>query len=340
MCPLRKDSAMIHRHHASAELPPLPLRTGPRRGVGLVIGIALAAVSTLLPIHTDAAELTDRIVAVVNKEVIMLSELRTEMEPERKRLKQQYRGVELQTRMQQAEHRTLTRMIERRLQMQHAQTKGMDPSEEDIRRTAMDLQQRGTPINLDDPKEKKALKEQLILFTLENREIRTGVMVSENDLKNYYERHLTLFMLPEEYRISQILLLPRKGESRAALRKRAREIHDQLKNGGEFDDLALRYSDSADATRGGALGFIRQGDMDPSIERAVAALQPNTVSEPVETSDGIHIIRLDEKKTAQFRPLEEVRNEMQGLVFQQKSADRYQRWMTDLKSKSYIEVKL
>jgi peptidyl-prolyl cis-trans isomerase SurA len=60
----------------------------------------------------------------------------------------------------------------------------------------------------------------------------------------------------------------------------------------------------------------------------------------VETPDGIHIIRLDEKKTAQFRPLEEVRNEMQGLVFQQKSADRYQRWMTDLKNKAYIEVKL
>jgi peptidyl-prolyl cis-trans isomerase SurA len=331
---------MIHRHHAFPELPPLPLRTGHRRGAGLLIGIALAAASTLLPIQTDAAELTDRIVAVVNKEVIMLSELRTEMEPERKRLKQQYRGAELQARMQQTEYRTLTRMIERRLQMQHAQTKGVDPSEEDIRRTAMDLQQRGTPVNLDDPKEKKALKEQLILFTLENREIRTGVMVSENDLKRYYERHLTLFMLPEEYRISQILLLPRKGESRAALRQRAREIYDQFKKGGEFDDLALRYSDDADATRGGALGFIRQGDMDPSIERTVAALQPNNVSDPVETPDGIHIIRLDEKKTAQFRPLEEVRNEMQGLVFQQKSADRFQRWMTDLKNKAYIEVKL
>jgi peptidyl-prolyl cis-trans isomerase SurA len=302
------------------------------------MGAALAAM--LCPHRSDAADLTDRIVAVVNKEVIMLSELKTDMEPERKRLQQQHRGAELQSRLQQAEYRALTRMIERRLQMQHARTKGVDASDEDLRRTAMDLAQRGTPVNLDDPKEKTALKEQLILFTLENREVRTGVMVSEADIKHFYERHLTLFMLPEEYRISQILLLPRKTESRKDLRIRARDVHDQLKKGGEFDDLALRYSDAPDATRGSALGFIRQGEMAPPIERAIAALQPGQVSDLVETAEGIHIIRLDEKKTAQFRPLEEVKNEMQGIVFQQKSADRYQRWMTDLKSKAYIEVKL
>jgi peptidyl-prolyl cis-trans isomerase SurA len=301
------------------------------------MGLALAAALSALP--AEAAE-TDRIVAVVNKEVIMLSELRVEMEPERKRLQQQYRGAELAGRLQQAEYRTLTRMIERRLQMQHARTKGVDASDEDIRRTAMDLQQRGTPVNLDDPKVKNDLKEQLILFTLENREVRTGVMVSEADIKRFYDRHLTLFMLPEEYRISQILLLPRKTESRKDLRARAREIHDRLKKGGEFDDLALRYSDAPDATKGSALGFIRQGEMDPPIERAVAALQPGQISDLVETAAGIQIIRLDEKKPAQFRPLEEVKTEMQGLVFQQKSADRYQSWMTDLKSKAYIEVKL
>ena len=320
---------------------PLRMSAGSRRrNCARLAGIALAAASILLPFRAGAANVTDRIVAVVNKEVIMLSELRTEMEPERKRLGQQHRGAELRTRLQQAEYRALTRMIERRLQMQHAQTKGVDASDEDIRRTAMDLQQRGTPVNIDDPKEKKALKEQLVLLTLENREVRTGVMVSETDIKRFYERHLTLFMLPEEYRISQILLLPRKGESRVRLRVRAREVYDQLKKGGEFDDLALRYSDDANATRGSALGFIRQGEMDPPIERAVAALEPGKVSQLVETTDGIHLIRLDEKKAAQFRPMEEVKNEMQGIVFQEKSADRYQQWMTDLKSKAYIEVKL
>ena len=327
----------MNRHHNGVDGLGAALR--PACGRWLIAAV-LTAASALLPLPAGAAHVADRIVAVVNKEVIMLSELQTEMEPERKRLEKEYRGAELKERLQQAEYRTLTRMIERRLGLQHAQTKGVDVSEDDIRRTVQDLAQRGTPVNIDDPREKKALKEQLILFTLENREVRSGVMVSEAELKRYYERHLTLFMLPEEYRISQILLLPRKSESRAELRKRAREVSAQLTKGGEFDELALRYSDDTDATRGGNLGFIRQGEMDPLIERAVAALQAGQVSEPVETPRGIHFIRLDEKKAAQFRPLEEVKNEMQGLVFQQKSADRYQQWMTDLKRKAYIEVKL
>jgi peptidyl-prolyl cis-trans isomerase SurA len=323
---------MIPRHDEFPDVRRLLLHAG------LLTGLALSA--ALCPLRSDAADLTDRIVAVVNKEVIMLSELKAEMEPELKRLKQQHRGAELRSRLQQAEYRTLTRMIEKRLQMQHAKSKGVDASDEDLRRTAQDLAQRGTPVNLDNPKEKTALKEQLILFSLENREVRTGVMVSDADIKRFYERHLTLFMLPEEYRISQILLRPRKTESRKDLRIRAREVLDQFKKGVEFDELALRYSDAPDATRGSALGFIRQGEMDPPLERAVSALQPGQVSDLVETAEGIHIIRLDEKKTAQFRPLEEVKTEMQGIVFQQKSADRYQRWMTDLKSQAYIEVKL
>lgn len=318
---------------ASPRADHLPLRTR------LLLGVALMAAASC-PLRTAAADLTDRIVAIVNKEVIMLSELRVEMEPERKRLQQQHRGAELKRRLHQAEYQILTRMIERRLQMQHAQTKGVDASDEDVRRMAADLAQQGTPVNLDDPKERKALREQLILFTLESREVRNGVMVFDNDLKRFYERHLTLFMLPEEYRISQILLLPRKGESRKDLRERALEVHAQLKQGATFDDLALRYSDAPDATRGSALGFIRQGEMELPIERAVAALQPGQVSDLMETDEGFHIIRLEEKKTAQFRPLEEVKNELQGLVFQQKSADRYQRWLTDMKSKAYIEVKL
>ena len=324
---------MVPRLDGPSGAPHLTLRAR------LLVGVALMAIAAC-PLWAVAADLTDRIVAVVNKEVIMLSELRAEMEPERKRLQQQHRGAELQTRLHQAEYRTLTRMIERRLQMQHAEAKGVDASDEDIRRMAAELAQQGSPVNINDPKERKAMKEQLILFTLESQEVRHRVMVSDADLKRFYERHLTLFMLPEEFRISQILLLPRKAESRKDLRARAQEVYEKLRKGGDFDDLALRYSDAPDATRGSALGFIRQGELAPPIERAVAALQPGQVSELVETSQGIHIIRLEEKKAAQFRSLEEVKTELQGLVFQQKSADRYQRWLTEMKSKAYIEVKL
>ena len=59
----------------------------------------------------------------------------------------------------------------------------------------------------------------------------------------------------------------------------------------------------------------------------------------VETSEGFHIVRVEDKKPKQFRPYEEVRVEIQGLVFQQKSEDVFQAWLADLKNKAYIEIK-
>ena len=59
----------------------------------------------------------------------------------------------------------------------------------------------------------------------------------------------------------------------------------------------------------------------------------------VETAEGLHIVRIDDKKPRQFRPFEQVKTEIQSLVFQQKTEDQYQLWMADLKNKAYIEIK-
>ena len=90
---------------------------------------------------------------------------------------------------------------------------------------------------------------------------------------------------------------------------------------------------------GGRLGLVRQGELLPAIERAIAPLVPGGISEIVETSEGYHIVRVDERTPKQFRPFDEVKFEIQSLVFQQKSEDVFQSWLVDLKNKAYIEIK-
>lgn len=300
-----------------------------------------AAVTAILftPPASKAAHLADRIIAVVNTEVIVLSELKAETAAEEKRLQERYRGDELQRRLQQLEYMALTRMIERKLQMQLAQKKGVDVSDEEIKTAAQELQRQGEKVDESNPKDKQSIKEQLTLMRVVDREVRSAVMVSETEIRRYFEEHRSRFSLPEEYRISQILIQPRSGEDPAEVRSRAAAVYAELKQGADFADLALRRSDGPEAVRGGDLGSVRQGELLPPIERAVAVLAPGQISEPVETSQGLHIIRLDEKKPPQFRPFAEVKNEIQNLVYQQKGEDVYQRWMGDLKNKSYIEVK-
>ena len=112
-----------------------------------------------------------------------------------------------------------------------------------------------------------------------------------------------------------------------------------MKQGDSFEELALRFSDGSDASRGGRLGLVRQGELIPALEQALTSLQVGQVTGIVETTEGLHIVRIDDKKPRQFRPFEQVKTEIQSLVFQQKTEDQYQLWMADLKNKAYIEIK-
>ena len=164
-------------------------------------------------------------------------------------------------------------------------------------------------------------------------------MVADSDMKRYFQEHRDRFALPEEYTLSQILIRPRSPDDTADAMEKVREVMARLKQGESFEDLALRFSDGPDASHGGRLGLVRQGELLPGIERTIANLVPGGISDVIETSEGFHIVRLEDKKPKQFRPYEEVRIEIQGLVFQQKSEDVFQAWLADLKNKAYIEIK-
>lgn len=287
----------------------------------------------------QAAPIKDRIIAVVNTELITLSELKASTEGEEKRLREQYRGAELDRRLHQLEYAALTRMIEHKLQIQLAKRKGMDITDEEIANAVKEMKRQGETVDDSKPETKTAIKEQLTLMKVVDREVRSSLMISEVELQRYYIQHQSRFMLPEEYRISQILIIPRSSEDREQARSKAAAVYGELKRGADFADLALRRSDGPEATKGGNLGFVRQGELLPPIERAIVALETGQLTEPIETPLGLHIIRLEEKTPPQFRPFAEVKNEIQGLVYRQKSEDVYQVWLRELKNKAYIEVK-
>jgi peptidyl-prolyl cis-trans isomerase SurA len=296
-------------------------------------------VAMLLFSEISTASVTDRIIAVVNTELIMLSELKAEMAGEERRLQETYRGAELKRRLQQAEYIGLTRMIERKLQLQTAKTKGVEVADDEVQRAALELKRQGEKVDETNPNDKKNIKEQLLLMRVVDREVRSGVMVTESELQRYYQSHQNRFLIPDEYRISQILILRKARETEEDARERASSVSSALKQGADFAELALKYSDGPEATKGGNIGFVRQGELLPQIERALSTLEPGQMTEAIQTSDGWHIIKLDEKRLPQFRPFAEVKTEIQTLVFQQKTEDVYQMWMGDLKNKAFIEVK-
>jgi parvulin-like peptidyl-prolyl isomerase len=285
------------------------------------------------------AHLEDKIVAVVNSDLIMMSEIKKELAPEEARIRKQSAGEERARRLKMAEYIALTKMIERKLQLQAAKSKGVDISDQEVRQAVEELKRQGEKVDASDPQSATSVKEQLTLMRVVDREVRSGIMVADSEMKRYYQEHKERFAYPEEYQLSQILLKARSSSDMPEIMARAKDILASIRKGGNFEELALQYSEGINASRGGKLGLVRQGELHPAIERAIAPLPVGDISDVIDTSDGLHIIRVDEKKPKQFRPFDEVKIEIQGLVFQQKSEDLYQSWMTDLKNKSYIEVK-
>jgi peptidyl-prolyl cis-trans isomerase SurA len=289
--------------------------------------------------HPAAAHLQDRIVAIVNSELIMLSDVQREFGAEQERLSRTHRGTDLAQRLKTAEYMALTKLIERKLQLQEAKAKKVEVSDIEVKQAIEQMKRQGTSLNPTNPSDLQAVHDQLVLMRVADQHIRGNIMVGDSELKRYYQEHHDRFALAEEYELSQILIRPRSSDGLADALTKARRAMNDLKRGDKFEDVAREYSDGDNALQGGRLGVVRQGELIPVIDQAIARLVPGGISDIIESPEGVQIIRMDDRRPKRFRKYEEVRRELQDLVYQQKSEDMFQAWLVQLKNKSYIEIK-
>ena len=149
------------------------------------------------------------------------------------------------------------------------------------------------------------------------------------DLQAYYDQHRDDYRVPEQVNVSHILIktpLPGpdgkvdpKGVEEA--RKKAEDVLKQVKAGGNFAELAKKYSeDPGSGKNGGSLGWIGKGRTVPEFEKAAFSLAKGATSDLVQSSYGFHIIRVDDKQAAHVKSLDEVKDQIEGAIKQQKAA--------------------
>jgi parvulin-like peptidyl-prolyl isomerase len=305
-----------------------------KAATALALGLGL-----LCGFPADAATVRDRIVAVVNSEVITLSELDEEVSEVKRQARVRFNGSELDQRLRQIDYMGLNRMIERKLQLQMAKKRGIKVSDEEVKDAVERLRRMGESPDENDPKEMALIKDQLTTMRLVNQQVRSGLLVTEDEVKRFYQQHKNRFVLPQEVRISQILIALGPSSELVAVREKAQQVFALLKKGERFEELAARYSDGLEGRRGGNLGYIKPGDMLPQIQKAIERLDPGAVTEPLASPIGMHIIRVDERKPPEFRPYEEVKEDLKNLVLQLKSEEAYIEWIKDQKDHNYIEIR-
>jgi peptidyl-prolyl cis-trans isomerase SurA len=146
-------------------------------------------------------------------------------------------------------------------------------------------------------------------------------------------------VLINQTRARHILIKTGETVSEAEARSRLRTLKERLDNNANFAELARVHSEDASASKGGELGWLSPGDTVPEFERAMNALKPGEVSEPVRSPFGWHLIQVLERRT------EDLSRERQRLLARQelrarKSDEAYQEWVRQLRDKAYVELRL
>lgn len=144
----------------------------------------------------------------------------------------------------------------------------------------------------------------------------------------------------QQTHVRHILIKVNQVMSSAEARRKLVELKERLDNhAAKFEDLAKLYSNDLSASRGGDLGWVYPGDTVPEFERAMNALQPGQVSDPVETPFGWHLIQVIERKT------DDVSQERQRLAARQvlrerKLEEATEEWLRQLRDRAYVEYRL
>lgn len=169
---------------------------------------------------------------------------------------------------------------------------------------------------------------------IDTTKVESGIQITQSDLQNYYDQHRDQYRVPEQVKVSHILIktpLPgpdgkvdEKGVAEA--QRRAEDLLKQLKGGAKFETLAEKYSeDPGSAKQRGSLGWIGRGQTVPEFEKTAFSLPKGQMSDLVKSSYGFHIIRVDDKQDAHMKSLDEVKSEIEPILKHQKAQQIAQR---------------
>jgi peptidyl-prolyl cis-trans isomerase D len=152
---------------------------------------------------------------------------------------------------------------------------------------------------------------------------RARVSVSEAELRANYDQNIDAYRLQDRARVSHILLktVGKTDAEVEEIRQRAADLVKKLRGGAKFEDLAKQHSEDTTKDKGGDLGWIVPGQTVEAFGKAAFSLPLKTISDPVKTEYGFHIIRVGERESARTRTFEEVRGEILPALTTQK-ADR------------------
>jgi len=302
---------------------------------------------------SHAEGVVDRIVAIVNQEVITLSEVDRLIAPLRNEIQVEDR-LERNEKLRELRLKALDRLVEEKVLDFEAKKAGIRVTNREVETIIDDIKRRSnaTQADLENAlakdgltyeRYKKEIERQITRQRLVQWSIKAEPKASEKELRDFYEKNSSRYRTMESYRPAHILFVVPKNatpEQILEIRIRCQKVLDRIRNGENFGEMALLYSQDPSSKDGGDLGFFKKGELLPPLERAALRLKVGEVSETVRTDYGFHLVKLIDRRGGLPLPFEEVKEKIVADYLGMEMEKAVRQLISSMKEKSVIEIKL
>lgn len=319
--------------------------------------IATLGLSVVFDASAQKAEIVDGVAAIVNKDVITISQVRELVGARERSLREVYTGQELADKVKEMRLSALKDLVDRQLIIQEfrkMQEKGanipdyvIDDRVQTIIREEFGgdrsafvrtLQAQGYTLT----RFKEIEREKIIVQAMRQSKVDNNFVISPTQIQAYYNKNKTAYATPEQVRLRMIVIREGVGgdvPDVGSKKDLAQEIRQKVASGAEFDRMAQMYSEDESTQQvGGDWGWVERNTLNEKLTAVAFSLRPGEVSPVVEISGTYYILMVEAKKNASVKPIGDVRDEIEKNLIQQERMRTQQRWLDDLRKKSFIKI--
>ena len=289
--------------------------------------------------------------AIVNGDVITVSEVRSLSQPREKQLRAQYTGQELEKQLKAAREAALKDLIDRQLILQAFKKEKYEVPDHFVEERMHEIIRdnfggdRSTFIKtleaqnytLGEFKQKEL--EQMIVQAMRSHNVKTQNIISPTKVEDYYRKHRNEFTTKETIKLRMIMISGQKDTANAESQKAlAEQVLGKLASGAEFDQTAQIYSEDSTRDNGGDWGWIEHNTLAGPLEKIAFSMPVGRISNIVDYAGNYYILKVEDKQGGTTKSLNEMRADIEKKLVQEEAKQIQERWIASLREKAYIKT--
>jgi peptidyl-prolyl cis-trans isomerase SurA len=321
----------------------------------LAVALLLVCGLVLLPVCCAAFAQepleVDGIAAVVNGEVITISQVRDLSGPRERQLRQQFTGQELEKQLKTSRELALKDLIDRQLVLQAFKKEKYEIPDHFVEERMHEIIRekfggdRNTFIKTLEAQNytlgefRRKEMEQMIVQAMRSHNVKTKNIISPTKVEEYYRKHREEFTSKETIKLRMIMIPGQKDTATAPAQKAlAEEVLGKLASGDEFDRTAQIYSEDSTRDNGGDWGWIERNTLAGPLEKVAFNMPVGRVSNIIDYAGNYYILKVEDKQGGTTKSLAEMRPDIEKKLIQEEAQQIQERWIASLREKAYIKT--